>query len=429
MANELALKGGTPVRTAPFPRWPIVGEAGRAALLEVFDSGIWSFGGPREKELARRWAELTGARFAHCVSNGTVSLEIALRALGIGPGDEVIVPALTWYGTAWAVQQVGAVPVFADVGDRDWCLEPAAVRAAVGPHTRAVIPVHLYDQVAEMDALLALASELDLRIVEDCAHAHGSEWGGVGVGTLGDVGSFSFQQSKSMTSGEGGMLVTNDEQLSREIYGLKNCGRPLGDGDHGFGGNQRITEFQAAVLLPQLDRLEEQLDTRQANLEILRRGFAQVPGVSAREAKPRMTRQGLYGAGLRIDPKAFGGLPTELIARSVQAEGVPIEKPYAVVYRAPAWKAGLTRIRVPAGQRPERVLGLESVCPVAERISEQEGLVLLHHLLLGPERDTRDIVEAIAKVQAHAAELRLDSLQQKARGAAGSVLRRLGIKK
>src|SRR3954468_21016405 len=294
MAN-LALKGGTPVRTKPFTSWPIIGDEERKLLLEVFDSGVWSFGGPKEAEFAKKFAAFTGAKEALCVSNGSVSLEIALRAVGVGPGDEVIVPALTWHATAWAIVQVGATPVFADISEKDWCIDPAQIRAKITPRTRAIIPVHLYAQIAEMDEIMEIAKKHNLFVLEDCAHTHGSRWGDQGVGTLGNIGSFSFQQSKGMTGGEGGILTTNDDELAYRIYGLKNCGRPWKDGRAGFGGNYRITEFQAAVLLPQLARFEKQLETKNANLKILREKLRKVPGITILEPKAKVTRQGLYG--------------------------------------------------------------------------------------------------------------------------------------
>ena len=362
-------------------------------------------------------------------------MEIALRALGIGPGDEVIVPALTWTATAWAVVQVGAVPRFVDVGD-DWCLDPDAVRTAITPRTRALIPVHLYDQVADMDQLLTIAKEASLRVVEDCAHAHGSRWGRSGVGTLGDIGSFSFQQSKSMTSGEGGILITNDEALAHEIHGLRerrltNCGRPWNGMGYGYGGNHRITEFQAALLLPQLERLEEQLARRQQSLQVLRREVSNVPGVEIREPRKKVTRQGLYGVGLRLDPRAFAGLQSDLLVRAIEAEGVPIEKPYTVVYRSAlsrpkVWTSGRDRIRLPKGQSAAATLGLRSSCPNAERISEREGLVLNHSLFLGPARDIEDIATALAKVQRCAPQLRFEVFEMKARDAARSLLHKVG---
>ncbi|MDB6122128.1 MAG: btrR [Pedosphaera sp.] len=426
MAN-LALKGGTPIRTKPFTSWPIIGDEERKLLLEVFDSGVWSFGGPKEAEFAKNFAAFTGAKEALCVANGSVSLEIALRALGVGPGDEVIVPALTWHATAWAIVQVGATPVFADISDKDWCIDPAQIRAKITPRTRAIIPVHLYAQIAEMDEILEIAKKHNLFIVEDCAHTHGSRWGDKGVGVIGNIGSFSFQQSKGMTGGEGGVLTTNDDELAYRIYGLKNCGRPWKDGRAGFGGNYRITEFQAAVLLPQLARFEKQLETKNANLKILREKLRKVPGITILEPKAKVTRQGLYGFGVRFDPEAFGNLPQDIVVSAIKAEGVPIQAPYNIVYKSGLWTPGAKLVNFGKGVSAAERLGLNSDCPVAERISYKEGLVLLHHLFLGTAADMDEIAGAFEKVQKNASELRFDALEKSVKGAARSFLKKVGI--
>ncbi len=422
MSYHLALKGGAPVRRQPFTSWPVFGERERQLVLEVLESGRWSFGGPREEEFARRFAEFCGATEAFCVANGSVSLEIALRALGVGPGDEVIVPAFTWVATAWAVVQVGATPVFADVREQDWCLDPASVRERLTPRARAIIPVHLYSQVAEMDEILEIARSASLWVVEDCAHAHGSRWGDRGVGTLGHIGSFSFQQSKGITSGEGGALVTNDGTLAQRIYGLKNCGRPRREGDpFGFGGNYRITEFQAAILLAQLERLGDQLARKAEGVRVFRERIAAVPGIFPLAPKDRVTRQGMYALALRYDRRAFEGIPREVLIAALRAEGIPAQAPYSAVYRSPLWVSGREFVRGD-GDLEER-LGLCARCPVAERVSEREGLTIPHEVFLGSQADLEDLVAGFEKVQRYASELRLQALRQKARQKARAFLR------
>lgn len=427
MANQLAAKGGAPIRTKPFISWPIVGDEERKLLLAVYDSGVWAFGGPREAEFAKKFAEFCGAKEALCVTNGSISLELALRALGIGPGDEVIVPGLTWLATAWAAVQVGATPVFADIREVDWCIDPEDVRRKITPRTKAIIPVHLYNQCAELDELLELAKKHSLAIVEDCAHAHGSQWNGRGIGTIGNVGSFSFQQSKSITSGEGGVLTTNDEALAQKIYGLKNCGRPWKNGPCGFGGNYRITELQAALLLPQLARFEAQLKIKTAAIARFREKMAKVPGVKLTPPKSQVTRQGLYGVSLNYDPDAFAGMTQDILVSALKAEGIPTQVPYSPVYLSPLWTPGKDIVRCEPGVKPEDRLGLKSKCPVTERVAQETGIVILHHIFLGPETDADDIAAAFEKVQAHAGELRLDILQKKAKGAVRGLLSKVGI--
>ncbi|MDE3084053.1 MAG: DegT/DnrJ/EryC1/StrS family aminotransferase [Verrucomicrobiota bacterium] len=424
----LAFKGGTPLRIKPFTRWPIQGSEEARRLIEVLGSGKWGFDGPQEKEFAQKFAAYCGARDALCVANGSVSLEIALRALGIGPGDEVIVPALTWVATAWAVVQVGATPVFADVREQDWCLDPASFREKITPRTRAVIPVHLYSQMAEMDEILAIAGKHSIEVIEDCAHAHGFQWKGKGAGTLGAVGSYSFQQSKVMTAGEGGALVTNRPELAGHIYSLKNCGRKrTPNSPYGFGGNYRMTDFQAAVLIAQLERLDEQLATKSANERIFRSQVQQISGLEVLAQKSAVTRQGMYGLALRFDPGLFANVPVDLLVDALHAEGIPVQRTYDVVYRSPLWTPGARTVKLGPGENPMVRLGLNGRCPVAERIAA-EGLVVLHHVFLGSADDMADLAAGFAKVQANAGELRFDVLQKKMRRTGRSLLRKAAFR-
>ena len=429
MTAVLAISGGAPVRSEPFTAWPVHDERERELLLKVLESGVWSFGGPVEAEFSERFAEFSGAKYALCVANGSVSLEIALRALGVGPGDEVIVPALTWTATAWAAVQVGATPVFADISEEDWCIDPASIAEKITEKTRAVIPVHLYNQTAEMDEILALARRHSLWVVEDCAHAHGSRWGDRGVGTLGDIGSFSFQQTKGMTSGEGGILLTDGDELAERIYGLKNCARAMNPGGrHTFGANYRITEFQAAILLAQLERLPGQLEKKAQNIALFREKLSAIPGVTALAPKAESTRQGLYAVSVSVDPKMFGNVPREAVAMALEAEGIPVEPPYDVVYCASLWKGGADVLRFETGVDPTERLGLNSNCPRAERVAHVTGLTIPHEVFLGPEKDIEDLVAGFEKVQSNASELRTMGLKMRARGAARDVLRKIGAR-
>jgi L-glutamine:2-deoxy-scyllo-inosose/3-amino-2,3-dideoxy-scyllo-inosose aminotransferase len=416
MSETLAIKGGTPVRQAPFHPWPVHGEEERSAVLEVVESGRWSFNGPKEEAFSRAFASFCGAREAFCVSNGTVSLDIALQVLDVGPGDEVIVPALTWLATALAVLDVGAKPVFADVRAEDGCIDPAEVRRLITPRTRAVIPVHLYSQVADMDELGALATRHGLKLIEDCAHVVGARWGERGVGTLGSIGSFSFQQSKGMTSGEGGALITDDETLAERIYGAKNCGRPWKPGAPAtFGGNNRITELQAAILLAQLGRLESQLRTKAENVERFRRGVADLPGIELLPIKSKVTRLGFYGLLLRYDARRFEGLPRDIVLAALRAEGLPVGASYDVVYRSPLWVGGEKYRRFGRGVSARERLDLDASCPVAERFAAEESVVIPHEVFLGPPADMDDLVEGLHKVRRRAPKLALDGLKSKAK--------------
>jgi L-glutamine:2-deoxy-scyllo-inosose/3-amino-2,3-dideoxy-scyllo-inosose aminotransferase len=424
MSNKLAIQGGSPVRDKPFSPWPIFGDVERDGLMRALESRTWGFNGPLEAEFAQQFADFQGVKHVLCASNGSVTLELALKALGIGPGDEVIVPALTWLATAWCAIQVGATPIFADVREGDWCLDPADVRRKITPRTRCIIPVHLYSQLAQMHELLAIAKEHDLRVIEDCAHTHGSQWQGQAIGGMGDIGSFSFQHTKGMTAGEGGALTTNDDSLADAIFSLKNCGRSASpDKPTGFGSNNRITEFQAAVLLGQLSRLSEQIATRAGNIIHLREQLDSIDGINVLAAKPEVTRQGMYCLSMTIDPKAIGDVPRDVFVNALREEGIPVTAPYEIVYESELWQPGVDLWKFPEGKDAAAELGIHSQCPVAERVSGETGVVLAHQSLLGDRADTQDIADAFEKVVRLSGQLRWKAMDRKLRSGVKKLLR------
>lgn len=423
MAARLALLGGQAVITKPFQDWPISDQREISRLNKVVERGIWSANGPEEKKFDRDFAEFCGAKTAQCVSNGSVALELALRALGVGPGDEVVVPALTWTATAWAVVQIGARPVFADVNPEDWCLDVASLSNCLSDHTRAIIPVHLYDQISEIDAITEIAKSKSLVVIEDCAHAHGARWRGRGVGTFGDVGTFSFQEHKPMTCGEGGSVITQDPLLADRIHSLKDCGRQrLENSSVGFGGNYRISEFQAAVLNAQLDRLPEQLALRATRVEQFRARLNEVKGFQTLPPKANVTRSSMYMTGLIYDSREFNDVPREILISALRAEGVPASPPYDPVYASDLWRSGTNFLNL---DEPDRTLGLDATCPVAEEISNQTGLTLPHTLFLGSEKDMDDVIDAFFKVQSSVAQLARYSRRENLRGTARKLFKKV----
>jgi L-glutamine:2-deoxy-scyllo-inosose/3-amino-2,3-dideoxy-scyllo-inosose aminotransferase len=403
---KLAVRGGTPVRTKPWPKWPQCGKKEIDLISKVTASGNWSFDGPLEHEFARRFAEFAGVKHAVLVANGTVSLEIALKALDIVPGDEVIVPPTTWYATATAVINIGAVAVFADIDPETYCIDPRAVEAAITKRTRAIIPVHLYCCLADMDALRRIARRYKLKIIEDCAHTHGSRWRGKGAGSIGDIGSFSFQQSKVLTSGEGGAVTTDSDKLAARLYSLKNCGRLRSEGDEQiWGHNYRITEFQAAILLAQLSRFPAQFRRREANALYLDGLLNRIPGIKPMKRHKQIDRQSYYIYAFRYNSDEFGGLPLPRFIEAVRAEGVPVDRINDPVYRGSLFASDhhtcLHAHRLAGRHFDYAKLRL----PVAERAYEQEGVCFHNPPLLGTKRDVRDIADAIAKVRENYGEL------------------------
>lgn len=408
-SSRLALLGGAPVRTDSWPQWPARGPEEERALIAALRDGDWGgFPLPNERSaaFAAAFAERHDCEHALCVANGTVSLEVALQAMGVEPGAEVIVPAYTFEATASAALFSGCVPVFADIDPETWCLDVESAAALVTERTQAIVPVHLAMTIADLDAIGSLAGKHGLAVLEDCAHAHGARWRGRGVGARGDAGSFSFQTSKLMTAGEGGIVTTSDEAILGRLHALVNCGRQRPGAAvpaSVIGHNYRMTDLQAAVLEVQLRRLDEQHAIRGRNAGRLRAAIEDIDGLTNLRIDDRVTTQAIYQFVFRFDGNEFAGIDRDVFVAALQAEGVPADgrfyeslpvsellRPDSTRY--PAWSAALAA--APA-----------SNCPNAERAAYRESVWLPHQLLLGTEADVDDIVEAVLKVQRGAAGL------------------------
>jgi dTDP-4-amino-4,6-dideoxygalactose transaminase len=404
--SQLAIRGGRAVRTKPFTPWPIYDEREAARLRAVLESRNWGgYPCPNEKarEFANKFAEYHNARYGVAVANGAVSLELALEAAGVGFGDEVIVPAYTWEGTAAAVLFSGAVPVFVDVDPDSYCLDQKLIEAAITDRTKAIIPVHLGFRFADLDAIVRIADQLRLFVLEDCAHAHGGRWRDKGAGATGHAGGFSFQTSKLMTAGEGGIVITSDIDLADQVIRLANCGRPPRretKGEPALGHNYRMTEFQAAILLAQLERLSEQTELRERNTRRLEEGLKKIGGVSVLPRDERITRQASYHYVFKFHSEEFGGVHRNAFVAALKAEGVPSDgRFYEAVYKSSLFEFAAEKF--PAWAQAKR----EFVCPVAERAGYEESVWLPHQLFLGNDSDVDDILTAIDKIRANIDEL------------------------
>ncbi len=326
MSGSLALLGAAPVRTRPYPAWPVAPDGAAAGLAEVLRSGVWwQSGAGAAERLERALAGWFGVERAVAVSNGTAALEVALRALRIGAGDEVLVPAMTFFSTASAVAAVGAGPVPVDVDPGTYNVDVAAAERRLSPRTRALIVVHLAGQPANLVAARAFCDGYGLALVEDSAQAIAAEWAGIRVGTAGDLATLSFQAAKLLPGGEGGaVLVARDAALGHRVELLANCGRPRGHGgyEHAvLGGNARISEFNAAVVEAHLPGYPRLADTRAAGAAAAIRALpAGVPVVT----DPRVTRHDWYMLMLRT-PAELGaaGVGNGLLAAALSAEGIP----------------------------------------------------------------------------------------------------------
>lgn len=398
--SELAILGGEPVRRKPFPAWPQYSGSDLERLRRTVESRRWGgfpYPTPLAQDFCARFAEMHGARYALPVANGTVSLTAALMAAGVRFGDEVIVPAYTWDGTATAVLAMGGVPVFADVDPDTYCLDVESVRRAITEKTKAVIPVHLAMRFADMDRLMELARARGLIVIEDCAHAHGGAWKGRGAGSIGGIGSFSLQESKLMTSGEGGLLTTNSLEYYEALQTIINCGRAsLTDqfGRRFLGLNYRMTDLQVALLFGQLERLPELRERRARNAALLESLIGGLPAVSLLPPQPEMTSPTMYCYVFRYRPEPDRLAPhRDLFVAAIEAEGIPCDgRFYEAVYRSDLFYA------TPDNCAQLREDYSRCHCPVAERAAYEEAVWLFQFCFLGSEEDIRDIARAIEKV-------------------------------
>jgi L-glutamine:scyllo-inosose aminotransferase len=412
--SALALHGGEKVRQRPFHRWPHWDDTDASALQRVLAAGSWG-GYPSPNTEASRFAEAfaahAGAAHGVCCTNGSVAIELALQALGLEPGAEVIVPAYTFVATASSVAFCQGVPVFVDVDPRTYCIDPERIREAITPRTKGIIVVHLACNMADMDAILSIAREAGLFVIEDCAHAHGHRWNDRGAGSLGDASTWSFQTTKLMTAGEGGAVLTSDETTAMRLQSLVNCGRkePGYDAFSGrvMGKNSRITEWQAALLSAGLERLDAQTTLREERTAALQARLEGIPGLGFTQRDPRNTRRAAYQFIVKYDPVGFAGVHRDRVLEALRAEGVPCEGDFYVpLYEDPlfAMDPGTNPL---ASQPHGEGFDLSRFdCPVTARAAYHEAIWLPHQLFLGTDEDMQDIARAFEKVQANAESLR-----------------------
>jgi dTDP-4-amino-4,6-dideoxygalactose transaminase len=396
---------GIPVRTAPFPSWPIHGEPERAYLTQALESGVWSepAGGPFITAFEQAFATLSGSLRGVAVTNGSIALMLCLRALGIGAGDEVIVPAYTFLATATAVLEANALPIFADIDPGTYCIDPASIEALITPRTKAIIPVHLGGHPADMDRLQEIADRHGLALIEDAAHAHGAMWGNQPAGSIGIFGCFSMQASKNLTGGEGGIVTIQRDDLAETIRSLRNCGRVQGGAwyeHHLMGGNYRLSEFHAAVLLAQLERYPAQLARRDANGRYLDAGLAEIDGIIPQTLDRRTAVHARHLYSFRIDVAAFDGLTRHEFVALLQAEGIPSSSGYVVpLDRQPVFAQQAFDVKATgwdAAYGPTRYGQLD--LPVTQLICD-EVVWIPQNVLLGEETDMDDVVAAVEKIR------------------------------
>lgn len=406
MAEKLALEGGSPVRDVqarPWPSWPPHSEEEwkerlEPALKAVYDSGTEGLPGPAAERFGEAFARYCGAKFGVLMPHGTDAISAALAGAldldGFADGGEVIVPNYTFIATASAPLALRCHLCFVDVDKTTFTMDPDALSAAIARgRTKAILPVHLGGHPAEMDQILEIAQTHGLRVIEDCAQAHGAEWRGRKVGSLGDAGAFSFQSSKNLTSGEGGCVVTNEERTCQLVHAFMNVGRMPGGARWHYprlGWNYRPSEYVAALLEVRLALLDEQTNRRAENAAYLTERLKQIEGVTPPVVGRGVTKHGYHLYIIKVDMAAFGGRARDELVRALEAEGIPCTSGYT---RPLSDEEGMRYVH----EHYPRLIRVEP-CPNTRRICGQT-VWLYQHQLLGTREDMDDIAEAFAKVQ------------------------------
>lgn len=405
--SKLALHGGNPHCSTNWPNWPVFDDTEEAAVLNVLRSGKWWFG-ENVRQFEKEFAAFQGADHAVSCTNGTTALEMGLRGIGVGEGDEVIVPSYSFIATASAVVAVGAIPIFADILPGTLCIDPEDVERKLSARTSAIIPVHVSGLMADMKRIVSIADQQELTVLEDAAHAWGSQCDGQGAGTFGKAGTFSFQETKNITAGEGGILVTNDPALAELCRSFTHCGRVAGAEwyDHAvLGSNLRLTEFQASILRAQLGRLDNQVQIRERNARLLDDALSDLAELQVLGRAPNMTRRSYHMYIFRL--RAASGISRHRFIEAVNAEGVPVSAGwYRPLYENPVFRNAhlgpAHGIKSPLADKGVDYTGVS--CPVCEQVC-RDALWIPQNVLLASEGDVMMAAEAIRKVVAWANEL------------------------
>ncbi|NQS88840.1 DegT/DnrJ/EryC1/StrS family aminotransferase [Patescibacteria group bacterium] len=412
--SKLAIRGGRPIIEGDLklPDWPIYNEEDKEALIEVLESKRWCrLHGSKTDEFEKRFAEYQDAKYAIAVANGTVSLEIALKTLGVEIGDEVLVPAVSFIATASAVSELGAIPVFVDIDIETGCINPDAVEERISPRTKGIIVVHFGGYPADFDKILSRAKKHNLFVIEDAAHAHGSEWKGRKVGAIGDIGSFSFQESKALTSGEGGIILTNNEEYHEKARLIHNIGRILDKLDYIhyiLSSNHRLSEFQSALLISQIKRLPEQTEIKHNNGVWLDEELSKIDGILPQRKDNRITKRGYCFYLFRYQREEFSNVPRDKFLEALNAEGIPGTKLYGMpLYKQPAFTKNALKKVLPAkvGEIPDyEHMNLAN----SEQFCFNESISFPHQILFLKRKDLQYIIDAILKIRDSIGELGRD---------------------
>jgi perosamine synthetase len=408
-SSRPAILGGNPVRTTAWPKWPVFDETEEAAMLKALRSGKWYRGsGNQVAGFEKAYAKRAGAKHCVATSSGTTALLTALGALNIGPGDEVILPPYTFVATYNVITMHYALPIFVDVDIATSQMDADKIEAAITPNTKAIVPVHLGGNCCDMDKILAVAKKHNIPVIEDACQSHLAEWRGKMVGTWGTAGCFSFQASKNLNSGEGGAILTHDDDFASLCAGFQDQGKAKGKFEHHYtrGANLRMTEFQGALLQAQMTRIEEQAKRRTENAKYLESMLKEIPGIVAQQSYAGCTRHAYHLFSFRYDAAHFSGLSREKFLHALNREGIGGSAGYVHMPKGPHVQNLLSNRHY---QRlyPKEALARFAAnceCPQTQALCAV-NVWFTQNQLLGPRSDMNQIAEAIRKIQVNAADI------------------------
>ena len=416
LTSTPAILGGQPIRTKEWPRWPMwVPESDEKRVLEVLRSGVWSRAGV-VTEFEEKWAETMGAKRCVTVVNGTYALICAIANLDIGAGDEVIVPPYTFIATIQAVLMNGAMPVFVDTDPQTFQIDVNKIEAKITPRTRAIMPVHIAGLPADMERIMQIAKKHNLLVIEDACQAWMAEINNKKVGTFGNAGCYSFQNSKNIPMGEGGAIISDDDAFMDRCFSYQNFGNPYGSvaGEPGagtlrLGTKLRLTEYQAAIGLAQLKRLEGQSDIRSENAAYLSAQLKKIPGILPYRLYDNVTKAAFHLYPFRYKKAEFKNLPREEFLKALREEGVPCSSGYTTLNKMPflahAFQTKNFKKMYPKEMLDSKKYYAQNQCPENDQLCE-EAVWFTQNLLLGEKSDMDDIANAIRKIHDNAEKIK-----------------------
>jgi L-glutamine:2-deoxy-scyllo-inosose/3-amino-2,3-dideoxy-scyllo-inosose aminotransferase len=409
--SKLAFLGGEPITKNLLENSDLKyrPDLERKYLLEAYDSGTWDDWPGMDSMAARfekEWADFNNSKFCALLTNGTHTLQVALETLDIGVGDEVILPGLTWQATASAVCDVNAVPILIDIDPETICIDSKKIEDAITTNTRAIIPVHLYHRMSDVDAIMRIAQKHNLFVIEDCAHTHGSTWDGKAAGTIGDFGSYSFQRSKLINSGEGGALLMQNEDYYWKVVSQRSCGREMKEGIKVHSGNYRMTSFQAAILLGQLAAHRKNAEIIDKNSLALDKAIADAPGVRPLRRNSKITRQCSYAFMFLFEPDAFDGLDVKTFRQALSADlGIPFDTTYTPLDHSEVYYPHTKKRHYLSESYKKAITPFSWELPIANDIWQNKAVLTPWKIFGCPPDRTHLLTDAIVKIYENRCQL------------------------